>query len=118
MKAASGYWSHFDKIYCISLLERTDRRNRARTMFVTVGLLDRVEFEIVRSHRHNCEQGIYESHLSCIKKGVFSGAKNILIFEDDIFFDRFDPWKLKSCVTFLENSDWDIFFWDVWLEKA
>lgn len=87
-------------------------------MFAMVGLLDRVEFEIVRSHRHNCEQGIYESHLSCIKKGVFSGAKNILIFEDDIFFDRFDPLKLKRCVTFLENSDWDIFFLGCLVRKS
>jgi hypothetical protein len=63
------YWQYFDKFYCISITERTDRRDHAKAQFKKVGLADRVEFVIVQKHPHNCEEGIYNSHLACIKKG-------------------------------------------------
>jgi hypothetical protein len=68
-------WAYFDKIYCISLDERPDRREEAKTQFESVGLLERVEFVIVRKHPFDCEQGIFESHLLCMKKGLSAGAR-------------------------------------------
>lgn len=104
-------WDYFDKIYCISLDERTDRREDAKIQFGKVGLSDKVEFFIAKKHPHNCEQGIYESHMSCIKKGTRAGAGNIVIFEDDIIFDRFDPAGLKNCVGFLSATPhWNALF--------
>jgi len=73
---------------------------------------------VVSTRHHDCEQGIYESHLSCIRKGIFSGAKNVLVFEDDIFFDGFDPLRLKECVSFLENNEWDAFFLGCLVSKS
>ena len=105
------YWDYFDKVYCISLNEREDRRAAAKIQFNKVGLLNKVEFVIVKKHPHNCEQGIFESHMTCIKKGIQANAGNIVIFEDDILFERFNPESLKNCVDFLlTNSHWNIMF--------
>jgi len=110
-KALTKYWDYFDKIYCISLNEREDRRAAAKIQFSNVGLLDKVEFVIVKKHPHNCEQGIFESHMACIKKGIQANANNIVIFEDDILFERFNPTSLKNCIDFLSsNPHWNILF--------
>ncbi len=104
-------WDFFCKIYCVSVRERTDRRAEAKRQFAAVGLLDRVEFYIVERDKHpeDIERGIYESHIKCIQKGLDAGARHILIFEDDILFDRFDPKKLKACTRFLQSKkEWKI----------
>ena len=64
------YWEYFDKFYCISIEERADRRADAKVQFEKVGLADKVEFVIVQKHPYNCEEGIYNSHMACIKKGL------------------------------------------------
>ena len=105
------YWEYFDKFYCISIEERADRRAEAKTQFEKVGLADKVEFVIVKRHPHNCEQGIYQSHMACIKKGLHAGARNIVIFEDDILFDRFSPASLGNSVNFLSGiASWNALF--------
>lgn len=104
-------WEYFDKFYCISIEERADRRSDAKVQFEKVGLADKVEFVIVRKHPHNCEEGIYNSHMACIKKGLLAGAETIVIFEDDILFDRFSPAVLKNCIDFLSGTDyWNALF--------
>ena len=104
-------WSWFDKIYCISLTTRADRREEAKRQFASVGLGERVEFHLVEKHPANCEQGIYESHLQCMKKGVEARARRILIFEDDVVFARFSPAKLQNTADFLETTpDWKMLF--------
>jgi GR25 family glycosyltransferase involved in LPS biosynthesis len=108
MMAAS--WDHFDNIYCISVDERTDRQAEARAQFARVGLSERVEFVIVKKHPTDCEQGIYESHLLCMEKGMKAGAERILIFEDDVVFDRFEGETLAHCADFLEQNMWHMLF--------
>jgi glycosyl transferase, family 25 len=104
-------WDYFDKIYCISLLERMDRRRQAQAQFARVGLAERVEFVIVPRHPTDCEQGIYESHMLCMSKGLESDAAHILIFEDDILFDRFSAARLRGCIEFLDSDpDWHMLF--------
>jgi glycosyl transferase, family 25 len=104
-------WDYFDKFYCISIEERADRRTAAEVQFEKVGLADKVEFVVVQRHPCDCEQGIYDSHMACIKKGLQTGAGSIVIFEDDILFDRFSPAGLKNCVDFLAGTDhWNALF--------
>ena len=104
-------WGYFDQIYCISVDQREDRRAEARTQFEKVGLLDKVEFVIVKKHPRNFEQGIFESHMTCIRKGIEANASNIVIFEDDILFERFSPANLKRCIEFLSaDSNWNALF--------
>jgi hypothetical protein len=102
-------WDFFDRIYCISLEERGDRRQSAMAQLRKVGLHDKVEFLIVKRHPCNVEQGIYESHMACLKKGLAAGAERIVVFEDDILFDRYDTDRLRRCTQFLlSHPDWQV----------
>jgi GR25 family glycosyltransferase involved in LPS biosynthesis len=106
-----GTWDGVDKIYCISLEQRTDRQAEARAQFARVGIGDRVEFVIVRKHPGDCEQGIFESHQLCMRKGLAAGAERILIFEDDIVFDRVTPEILANSMNFMTTHNrWRILF--------
>src|SRR5512137_2836865 len=99
MKQASG-WDFFDRIYCISVEERRDRRQAVTTQFDKVGLAGKVEFVIVKRHPLDVEQGMYESHMACLHKGLEAGAERIVVFEDDVLFDRFDAGRFSQCTQF------------------
>ncbi|OQY12814.1 MAG: hypothetical protein B6I31_02470 [Desulfobacteraceae bacterium 4572_19] len=115
----SNQWKFFDKIFCISVDDRTDRQQQAKAQFKSVGLLDFVEFILVKRHPENCEQGIYESHLFCIKKALDAGANTTLIFEDDIIFNRFTPETLEVCINFLlSDTNWKLFFMGCLVRKS
>ena len=102
-------WDFFDRIYCISLKEREDRRQSAAAQFSRVGLDGKVEFVIVKRHPVDVEQGTYESHMTCLRKGLEAGAERIVVFEDDILFDRFDPERFRQCTRFLSvHPDWKV----------
>ncbi|HHD63466.1 MAG TPA: hypothetical protein ENK96_03665, partial [Desulfobulbaceae bacterium] len=103
-------WDFFDRIYCISLDDRSDRRFQARDQFASINLLDRVEFVLVTRHPLNREQGIFESHIQCLKRGLAAGAKTILIFEDDVFFKNFDHNALTRACRCLHKKKWNAFF--------
>jgi hypothetical protein len=104
-------WKFFERVYCISLEGRSDRRRQAREQFAGVGLLERVEFVRVREHPHDRAQGIFESHQLCLNMGLAAGARHILIFEDDVFFHFFDPVRLQRACRILDGlPSWDAFF--------
>ena len=108
-KKENDGWDYFDRIYCISLEEREDRRQAAAASFSTVGLTGKVEFVIVKRHPLNIEQGMYESHMTCLRKGLEAGAERIVVFEDDVVFDRFDAERFKECTQFLlEHPSWKV----------
>ncbi|MBN1474417.1 MAG: hypothetical protein JW914_07370 [Syntrophaceae bacterium] len=110
MIAETNPWDYFDRLYCISLKQREDRRQSAREEFAKVGLAGRVEFIISERLPYDIMQQIYESHMLCLRKGLEAGARNIVVFEDDVEFDRFDRQKLQSCVEFLkQNPEWKVF---------
>jgi GR25 family glycosyltransferase involved in LPS biosynthesis len=105
------YWDYFDKAYCISLVEREDRRQEAQRQFAKVGLSQKVEFMVVPKHPTDCEQGIYASHMMCMDRGLRAGAAHILIFEDDVVFDGFRSDRLGTCIDFLRtHPEWNMFF--------
>ena len=104
-------WNFFDKIYCISLVQRQDRQQSACQEFAAAGLLERVEFVLVEKHGQNPEQGIFESHLLCLEKGLAAGAETILIFEDDILFNGFQEEDLEhACQGLADYPSWDGLF--------
>jgi len=106
---AGNVWDFFDHFYCISLKEREDRRQSARKEFSKVGLADRVEFVLGERLPYDIEQQVYESHMACLRKGLEAGAQNIVIFEDDVEFDRFDSKRLMNCIHFLKmHPDWKV----------
>ena len=111
MEPSPDQWNFFDKIYCISIDTRVDRRTEAKKQFTDVGLLARVEFVLVKKHPENQEKGIFQSHIHCLQKGVEAGASHILLFEDDILFQDFNGQKLQAATTFLQTLPaWNGFF--------
>jgi len=104
-------WTFFDRLYCISLKDRTDRRERAKQEFSRIGILDRVEFVLVdKDHNDPC-RGIFASHLLCMKKALDAGAEQWVVFEDDIVFHRYDPNALHNAVNHLRAStEWTLLF--------
>ena len=104
-------WNYFDKIYCISLRERPDRKAQAEAQFEKAKLSGLVEFAIFEKDTADPERGIYQSHFACIQKALEEGADTVLIFEDDILFHNFNPLVLKNGIEFLKASpDWHILF--------
>jgi hypothetical protein len=109
VKKEANPWDFFDRLYCISLEEREDRRQSAIASFAQVGLTGKVEFVIVQRHPSNVMQGMYESHMACLRKGLEAGAENIVVFEDDVVFDRFGPQRLRNCTEFLaQHPEWKV----------
>lgn len=102
-------WDFFDRIYCISIEERVERRRAAMEQFAQVGLNDRVEFVIVKRHPTDVEQGMYESHMTCLRKGLEAGANRIVVFEDDVLFAGFSSERFRQSTRFLaSHPDWRI----------
>jgi len=73
-------WAFFDKIYCITLQSRPDRRAQASHQFAAAGILSRVEFVVVPKHPDRQEAGIYQSHQECLRRGLRDNGCHILIF--------------------------------------
>ncbi len=104
-------WTFFDKIYCISLDTRSDRRELVKKQFAEVGLSGRVEFVIVTKHPEDREKGIFQSHMQCLNKGLQAKARRILVFEDDVFFRGFDSRALRDACNSLESDgSWNALF--------
>ncbi len=59
-----------------------------------------MEFIVSERLPYDIMQQIYESHMTCLQKGLEAGARNIVVFEDDVEFERFDSRKLQSCGNF------------------
>lgn len=119
MKRNDSGWDYFDRLYCISLRKRDDRRQSAKNEFAKVGLDERVEFLIVDRLSYDLEQQIYESHMACLRKGLEAGAQNIVVFEDDIEFDHFDPARLIRCTEFLRrHPNWKVFLFGALIRSS
>ncbi|MDA8140198.1 MAG: glycosyltransferase [Desulfobacteraceae bacterium] len=112
-------WSFFDQIYCINCKERPDRRAQAEAQFAGVGLAGKVIFWTAERHPTDCEQGIYESHLACIRRALAEGARSVLVFEDDVVFEGYLPQRLAAAGDFLSlHPDWQIIFLGCMMKKS
>jgi len=85
-----------DKIYCISLRNRHDRRILCQKEFNNVGLTN-VHYHIVDPHPINGCYGCAESHIQCVQDAKNNNYENVLIFEDDVCF-------VNNAVGFLNNK--------------
>lgn len=112
-------WQRIDHITCISLVNRQDRQTTAKQQFAGVGLDDRVAFYLARRHPDNCEQGIFESHLACLKIGLDAGARHMLVFEDDVVFGNIDAQRLSTGIDFfIRQEGCPIFFLGCLINKS
>jgi hypothetical protein len=104
-------WSFVDRIYCLTLEHRHDRREQATEQFRNAGLGGRVEFLISQKHPTNAEHGNFIAQMKALRAGVDAGAQIIAIFEDDIILDRLTVKKLKDAARFVHSDEeWNILF--------
>lgn len=93
-----------DKIYCISIDSRNDRREYLKTQFEK--FKNEVSFQIVQKHSDPIK-GCLESHIQCIQDAKNNNYQNILIFEDDILIN-------EKILTTIDNinipNDFDMFY--------
>lgn len=94
-----------DKIYCISLRERQDRRDKCQMEFDKIGF-DNVYYHIVDKSPHGGSHGCTESHIECVKNARENKYKNILIFEDDVYFTNYACKMLEDKSILIPDDYW------------
>lgn len=104
----------FDKIYCINLDERVDRWERAQKEFEKIGLKNVERFSAIKDS--DGRRGCLNSHLSIIQNAKENNLKNVLIFEDDVFFIDENIHHIENCLDQLENQNWTLFYFGATLE--
>ena len=118
----------FDKVVCINLVNREDKRNRSWKKFQELGIdveaFKAVEYgfakQIVESlpkvtngfGRFNTkspnEFGASMSHYTVIKTALEEGVQNLFVFEDDVLFRKDFNEKFDKYFDALPE-DWDMF---------
>ncbi len=96
---------YFDKVYCINLAERPDKRKKMEERFhklgievewftpVTFGFAPKIVPTLVKANvahfniQHPNEIGAALSHYTVIKRAFLEGHDQIFVFEDDAKFD-------------------------------
>jgi hypothetical protein len=78
-----------DDVYCISLKDRSDRRELFRQSVQSL-IKNPVTFHVVEKH-HDPVRGCYESHQALARLALERGLARVLIFEDDVA-----PYELKA----------------------
>lgn len=142
-------WGFVDKIYCICITERDDRYQESMEQFKKVGLTPSLvqSANVVEYYRPNRDRsthvkrpsarGGWESHRHLITTSYNAGHRYILIFEDDVYFNKYMcPERLQHiahCMKHKLPDKWDIFFlghfpyfslprtgnvWRVWAEMC
>ena len=114
----------FDQIYCINLPQSEDRREQASERFQRLGILDRVQWIYAEPPRQDIfirdrvsrefsypvtMVGVSLSHLKVFTTALASGAKNILVFEDDVTFTSSAAHDLQTATANLP-SDWEALY--------
>lgn len=115
----------FDKVVCINLIDRKDKRDKLERSFEQIGLnvewFNAVKYEFLpnlveamnvsgKAHFNKLqpyEIGAALSHYHVLKQALSEGAKNIFVFEDDALFHKDFNAKLEKYWSNLP-SDWDM----------
>jgi len=102
-------WKSFDAIYCISLISRPDRYERAQRIFNKYQIP--VEFYRPTKDPVSGEQGCFNSHTAIARLALKCNYRRILIFEDDIIVNEDAFAHASELMDFLASSiEWNILY--------
>ena len=125
MMSDKNPFDYFDKIFCINLDSRPDRWESVQKEFDKVGILNKVErFSALSGTLPSGPQGknvkgklfwknidgCAMSEFKCVKIAKDLNLKNVLIFEDDVFFKNYDKESLLRSVESLMTENWKLFY--------
>jgi cytochrome b involved in lipid metabolism len=109
------FFDKFDKVYCVNLKHREDRKNNILNECVKYDLGEIDFFEAFNgnniSHNYkisNGNVGLIMSNIEIIKEAKNNGYKNILVIEDDCYFTD----EIKNIDSYIDllPEDWDMFY--------
>ena len=96
-------YESFDKIVCINLKERPEKKAWAQKLAKKHKIP--LEFYEVERHPEGGMVGCFESHLNIIRSSYQDHLRNVLIFEDDFSpTPSYQPEILKEVVEFLKAN--------------
>lgn len=116
----------FDKVVCINLVERKDKREKMQQKFnelgievewfsaIQYGFIPKIVNPIVDSKagyfnkNHPFEIGAALSHYHVLKQALLEGCEKIFVFEDDVKFHEDFNTKIDTYLNDLPK-DWDLF---------
>lgn len=101
---------HFDKLVCINLVNRTDKRDYVKKVFRTMQV--QVDFFDAQKHPKGGRYGCFHSHISVISEAYNNGYERLVVFEDDIMLSpSYQNDLLLEVFAFLSDSGqkWDYF---------
>ncbi|UBU47763.1 glycosyltransferase family 25 protein [Cobetia amphilecti] len=97
-----------DGVFCISLVERKDRRQMLLEEFAPLGL--DIEFYLAERDSEDPERGCYESHQACAAMAIERGYERVLILEDDATLLNFKHEVIRRANTFLKFKKPEILY--------
>lgn len=102
--------SYFDKIYCINLDRRFDRwikvNNEFKRLGINVTRFSAIDGLDINYDGDKSTIACLISHVEVIKDAKNNNFKRVLIFEDDVIFDKDFLKKLEL----IENTDWKLLY--------
>jgi len=110
---------YFDRAYIINLAERTDRRKDAVREFARIGIgIPNEKVNFLTAERpadagifHSIGvRGCYESHKSVLLTAAREQLSNVLILEDDVWFQDIKTDFEHSVLTQIRSVEWDLLF--------
>lgn len=110
-------WSFVDAVFCISLATRDDRMRHAAAQFHALGLCRHVVFYRPDPDPRSGVAGCWEAHRTVAALARAQGAARVLVFEDDVLFDRpVTPRRLRSVAAALDSlpAGWMLFYLGHW----
>ena len=107
---------HFEKIFCVNLEKRIDRREKAELQFKKLGIsvdffpaIDGSKIQNIPSSLNSGEVGCLLSHLEIYKKAIREGIGRYLVIEDDCEFDSNIHEKFERYYKEVPK-DWDLLY--------
>jgi hypothetical protein len=107
------YRHGFDRIVCITLEGRDDRRKAAEETFASIGILSIVRFFVARPHPEGGRAGCFDSHVRVLSACLDDPeCQTALVFEDDVApTPGYSLQGVKRAAEFVRStppSDWDV----------
>lgn len=97
-------FSVFDRIVCITLSEATREHERVSKLAMELGM--NMEFHVVERNKRGGKRGCFESHIQVMEMCIESGARNVLIFEDDFIPTPTFSWEaMQEVADFISSND-------------
>ncbi len=105
---------YFDQVCIVNLPERRDRRREMQAQNKRVGLRANF-FPAVRAAEQGDwpslgARGCFQSHFRILQQAQRSGARNVLILEDDVDFSPLFKGLEEELLAKISGGDWDLLY--------